>query len=166
MIAALSRNRCIGRDGDLPWHYPEDLKHFKRTTRGHTVIMGRKTYESLGKPLAGRHHVVLTRDPSFDLSHIDFEPGMDVVTDLQSGLELAWKKDSLPFVLGGGTIYTQALPQATELHLTWVDEQVDGDTFFPQFDASQWEQVESRAGENSALRFEVLRRRPVQALPR
>lgn len=121
ILAALSRNRVIGRDGDLPWHLPGDLRRFKELTIGGTVVMGRKTYESLPerfRPLPNRRNVVLTRN-GFDA------PGADVRRRLDEALE------GDCFVIGGGSLYAQALPLADRLHLTEVDADVPGDTFFP-----------------------------------
>ncbi len=125
MIVAASRNGCIGKDGDLPWHIGEDLKRFKRLTQGHAIIMGRKTHESIGRALPKRRNIVITRRAG-----AAFE-GCEVVASLEEALERAWTTDPAPFVIGGASIYEAALPLATRIHLTRVDRHVDGDTFLP-----------------------------------
>lgn len=124
IIAALSRNRVIGKDGKLPWHISEDLKRFKRLTTGHTVLMGRKTFESLGKPLPHRRNVVLT-------SHT--LPDVETYPTLAQALQ-ALEKEEKVFVIGGGEIFAQLIDHADELHLTLVDQEVEGDTFFPPYE--------------------------------
>lgn len=159
MIAAIARaegrerqgllngHAVLGRDNALPWHHPEDLRYFKRTTLGHAVIQGRKTYESVGKPLPGRRNLVVTRDPSFRA------PGCEVFTTPEAAVEAARQTDPLPFVLGGEAIYRALLPLATIVYLTFIDEQHDGDAFFPELDAGQWREAERQAGEDPALQF-------------
>ncbi len=151
IIVAVARNGVIGRDGELPWHLPEDLKHFKRTTTGHAIIMGRKTYESIGRPLPNRRNIVVTR------STASFE-GCETAKSLEGAIELARTTDECPFVIGGASLYAEALPLATELHLTIVDREVEGDTFF-QTDFPRFEEVESRPGETQGVTFKLLRRR-------
>ena len=154
MIAAMARKRVIGRENAMPWHLPEDLKHFKRLTLGHPVVMGRKTYESIGRPLPGRENIVITRSASLAL------PGVRVVTSLNEALELTQGKPA--FVIGGAEIYRLALPLADCLHLTEIDIDVDGDTFFPEFDRSEWEQAareESPAGAEPSYAFVTYLRR-------
>jgi dihydrofolate reductase len=135
IIAAMSENRVIGRDGRLPWHLPEDMRRFRRLTTGHTVIMGRRTYESLGAPLAGRSCVVITRD-------VDFRaPGALVVHSLEDALQCA-AGDEETFIAGGSEVYRLALPRADRIYLTVVHAQLDGDTHFPEFDDEHWTIVE------------------------
>ncbi len=141
IIAAVARNGVIGRDGDLPWRLPEDLRHFKRTTKGHAVIMGRKTWESIGRPLPGRTNIVVTRQSDYAAS------GCSVVPSLEAALELAWRSDEQPFVIGGAGLYAAALPLATKLFLTEVHEEVEGDTHFPAVDPDQFREVERRPGD-------------------
>ncbi len=147
MIWAMDRSRCIGKGGTLPWHYPEDLKFFKQETLNHVIIMGRRTWETFKKPLPGRTHVVLTRDEGYQ-AH-----GAEVFTQLEEALEYAWLRDSAPFVIGGAAIYALAMPRATELVVTHIDEHYDGDTYFPEYDEREWEEVSSVHGETPALRF-------------
>lgn len=124
IIAALGRNRVIGKDGKLPWHISEDLKRFKCLTTGHTVLMGRKTFESLGKPLPNRRNVVLT---SQEIS------GVETYPTLAQALH-ALEQEEKVFVIGGGEVFAQLLDQADELHLTLVDKDVEGDTYFPPYE--------------------------------
>lgn len=135
LIAALGRNRVIGRDNRMPWHLPEDLKHFKATTMGAPVVMGRKTYESIGRPLPGRRNIVITRDPS-KLA----DAAVDAATSLDAALALAGDVPHV-FVIGGGEIYAQALPMAARLHLTEIDLAPEGDACFPAFDRDVWVEV-------------------------
>lgn len=124
IIAALDRNRVIGSDGKLPWHLSEDLKRFKRLTKGHVVLMGRKTYESLGKPLPDRRNVVLSSRPI---------GGVESYRSLAEALRALEDEDTV-FIIGGGEVFRQALPIADGLHLTIVDGVHDGDTFFPEYE--------------------------------
>lgn len=124
IIAALNKNRVIGNNGKLLWHLSEDLKRFKRLTLGHTVLMGRKTYESMGKPLVDRRNVVLT---SKSLTGVETYPGIGIALD-------ALKEEEKVFIIGGGEIYEQFLERADELHLTIVDNDLDGDTYFPEYE--------------------------------
>ena len=124
LIAALARNRVIGRDGKLPWHLPEDLKRFKQLTTGHTVVMGRKSFESIGKPLPDRRNVVLSSHPV---------PGIETYTSI-SDLLKALSAESTVFIIGGGEVFRQMLPLADALYLTLLDHDVEGDTFFPEYE--------------------------------
>jgi dihydrofolate reductase len=131
LVAALDRNFAIGRGNALPWHLPADLKRFKALTLGRTVLMGRRTAESLGRALPKRTNLVLTRS-----GHVPF-PGMEAVGTLQEAMSRAAGDELM--VIGGGEVYALALPQATCLHLTHVDTVVPGaDAFFPAFDAADW----------------------------
>ncbi|TWD79338.1 dihydrofolate reductase [Kribbella amoyensis] len=130
LIAAVGRNGVIGRDNDLPWRIPADLQHFKRLTLGHTLVMGRKTYDSIGRPLPGRRTVVVTRQPDWSV------PGVAVAHDLATALTVADGNDI--YVAGGGEIYRQALASADRLELTEVDQAPDGDVTFPSIDPADW----------------------------
>lgn len=125
MVAAMARNRVIGNAGQLPWHEPADLAHFKRTTSGHAVIMGRKTWESLGKPLPKRRNLVVTRQPGFSA------PGAEVFADLTQAIAAARSSDGEPMIIGGGEIYAVALSQATRIELTEIAAEPVGDAHFP-----------------------------------
>lgn len=124
IVAALSRNRVIGKDGKIPWRIPEDLARFKRLTSGHTVLMGRKTYDSLERPLPNRLNIVIT---SKTINGIRTYPSLDFALQ-------ALKNEQQVFVIGGGQLYTQTLKLADELHLTLIDRDVEGDTFFPPYE--------------------------------
>jgi len=130
LIAAVGRNGVIGRDNDLPWRIREDLQHFKQLTLGHTLVMGRKTYDSIGRPLPGRRTVVVTRQPDWSA------PGVEAAHSLEEALKLADSNDV--YVAGGGEIYREALPYADRLELTEVDQSPAGDTTFPALDPTQW----------------------------
>ncbi len=128
LIAAVGANGVIGRDNDLPWRIREDLQHFKQLTLGHTLVMGRKTYDSIGRPLPGRRTVVVTRQPDWSAD------GVRVVHTLEEALT----EGGDLYVAGGGEIYRQALPYADRLELTEVDQCPAGDVTFPAFDRSDW----------------------------
>lgn len=132
IIAAVGRNRALGKDNDLIWHLPADLRRFKSLTRGHHVIMGRKTFESLGKPLPKRTNVIVSRNPDYRAE------GCIVVNSLEKALEIA-QSDPNPFILGGAEIYRQALSFADHMDLTFVHEEFEADAFFPEFDSEEWE---------------------------
>ena len=132
IIAAVGRNRALGKDNDLIWHLPADLRRFKSLTRGHHVIMGRKTFESLGKPLPKRTNIIVSRNPDYRAE------GCIVVNSLEKALEIA-SLDSNPFILGGAEIYKQALSFADHMDLTIVHEEFEADAFFPEFDPEEWE---------------------------
>ena len=133
VIAAMSENRVIGRGGGLPWHLPDDMKHFQQLTTGHTVIMGRKTFESMDGPLPDRRNIVITRQSDYAPS------GAEVAHSLDEALRLAGNGDC--FVSGGEEIYRLALPVADRLYLTVVHAEVDGDVRFPQFNTESWQIV-------------------------
>jgi dihydrofolate reductase len=133
LIAAVAENGVIGRDGALPWRLPEDLKHFRRLTLGNTVLMGRKTYDSLGKPLDGRANWVLTRDAAFAAA------GVRVFRRLDQAL--AAEPQGRLLVIGGGELYRQTLPLAQCLELTLVQAAPEGDARFPDYDAAQWREA-------------------------
>jgi len=134
IIAALADNRVIGLDNRLPWHLPADLAHFKRLTMGKPIIMGRKTWESLPGLLPHRTHVVVSRDPAYEVA------GGFVVHSLDEAFEFAGDVDEM-LVVGGAELYAQALPRAARLYLTYVHARIDGDTFFPAFDPAAWREV-------------------------
>ena len=148
IIAAVAANGTIGADGKIPWHISDDLKRFKRLTLGHPVIMGRKTYESLGKPLPGRRNIVLTRRSPV--------PGVDCFPTLDAALQTCG--DATVFIIGGAEVYRQALPLADTMLLTHVHRQVDGDTKFPAFDKTQWREISRQQGaECDFLEYERLK---------
>jgi dihydrofolate reductase len=163
IIVATSNNFAIGKDNNLLWHISEDLKYFKRVTAEHTVIMGRKTWESIGKPLPNRRNIVVSRSLKADSL-----TGAEVFHSLESAIASAIKPKEISkevFIIGGGEIYRQALPFADRLYLTKVHITIDdADTFFPPFDESEWSEVKRESferGEKFQLPFEfvVLERR-------
>ena len=140
MIVAVAENGVIGRNNSLPWYLPNDLKYFKQTTMGKPVIMGRKTYESIGKPLPGRTNIVITRQA-------DYQPeGVKVVNSVEAARELAESVCLIDgqdeaMIMGGAEIYALALPHTDRLYLTEVHADVEGDAFFPEYDKSRWQEV-------------------------
>lgn len=153
LIVAMSQNRVIGRDGRLPWHLPADLQRFKQLTMGQTLLMGRKTWQSIGRPLPGRRILVLSRDPEFRAE------GCSVVADLTSGIAVSHTQEL--FVCGGSEIYRQALPLVQRIYLTELLREVEGDTCFPELPAGGFELIHSEelidAGQ--PCRFSILERR-------
>src|SRR5512140_224732 len=135
LVVAVARNGVIGRDNELPWKLPADLAYFKRVTMGHPVIMGRRTYESIGKPLPGRKNIVLTRDASYAA------PGCTVVNRLEDALKAAGGAREV-CVIGGTMLFEETLPIAERIHLTEVEADVEGDTFFPPLDRGEWTERE------------------------
>jgi dihydrofolate reductase len=139
LVAALARRRVIGIGNQLPWRLPEDLQRFKRLTLGAPVIMGRKTHESIGRPLPGRRNTVVTRQPQAAWQ------GCSVAHSLDEALALAADAPEA-FVIGGAELYAQALPRADRLYLTFIDADCDGDAFFPEFDPLAWREIEREPG--------------------
>lgn len=135
LIVAYANQRVIGKNNRMPWHLPEDLAHFKRTTLGAPVIMGRKTWEAIGKALPGRRNIVISRNPNLSLNDTIVAYSLnDALSHCKEAKEI--------FVIGGAQIYAQALPLATRLVITEIEQQYDGDAFFPEIDLSQWQEVE------------------------
>ena len=155
LIAALTRDLVIGREGALPWREPADMRHFRRVTMGHPVVVGRRTFESFPRrPLPGRTNLVLTRNRSYQVPE-----GAVACRSLEEAI--AWcKKEGAGklFVLGGAEVYRQALPIADEMQLTWIPGKIEGDAFFPAWDQEEWKVVDSR--EEDGLRFVTYRRTP------
>ena len=138
MIAALSRNHVIGCEGELPWRLPDDMARFMRLTRGHAVLMGRRTYDTLPGPLADRRNIVITRNPQW---HAE---GVEVAHSIEEALATVGDENMI-YVLGGGELYRAMLPLADELDLTEVDVMIEGDTSFPEFDRDAWELVQEES---------------------
>jgi dihydrofolate reductase len=139
LIAALSRNRVIGKNNDLPWRLPDDMKYFMQTTKGHHVIMGRKNYESIParfRPLPERENLVLTTQKSYQA------PGCKLIHSLEEGIAISRQEnESELFIIGGSEIYKLALPFATELYLTEIQAEVEGDAFFSMIDYTKWREI-------------------------
>jgi dihydrofolate reductase len=134
IIAAIAKNNALGKDNKLIWHLPADLKRFKKVTLGHHIIMGRKTFESLGKPLPNRTTIIITRNKNFT------QHGCIVVNSLNEAIE-ATKEDENPYILGGAEIYKQALDIADKLDLTFVHQNFEADVFFPEIDFKIWKET-------------------------
>lgn len=135
LVVAVARNRVIGRDNRLPWRLPADLAYFKRVTMGRPIVMGRRTWESIGRALPGRLNIVVTRNPGYEA------PGATVVHSLDEAWKAAGDADEVA-VIGGTTLFEETLPIADRIHLTEVEAEVEGDTFFPEFDRGEWREHE------------------------
>lgn len=158
IAVATGENLAIGKNNQLLWHMPADLKFFKQTTSGHTVIMGRKTFDSVGKPLPNRRNIVITRDADLKIE------GAEVVNSLDEALAITQTEEKPVFIVGGAEIYRQALPKTDRLYLTTIHHNFDADTFFPDFDRSEWTVISSdphKADEKNKYdyTFEVLERK-------
>jgi dihydrofolate reductase len=138
IIVAASTNNVIGVQGELPWKISDDLKRFKKLTMGKPIVMGRLTWESIGRPLPGRQNIVITRQPDFSAE------GCDVVSSPVAALDIAGDAEEI-MIIGGGQIYDLFLPKAGRLHITRVHTEIEGDAFFPAIDAGSWELVDAEA---------------------
>ncbi len=136
IIAAVAENNALGKDNDLLWHLPDDFKRFKQLTTGHKIIMGRKTFESFPRPLPNRHHIIITRDKSYSVEH----PNCTIIHSLSDALALV-ANEALSFVIGGGEIYSLAMPYCDSLEITRVHGEYEADAFFPEIDSSNWKLV-------------------------
>ncbi len=155
LIAAMSLNRVIGRGNSLPWNMPNDMKFFMNTTRGFPVIMGRKTFESLGKPLPKRTNIVITRDSKF------FANGCILTSSIEDAIKQALQINETVFVIGGAEIYKLALPLANLILLTEIETEIaDGDAFFPKFSEKEWQLVDAKScnsDKNHAYNYKFLK---------
>lgn len=153
LIAAVAHNQVVGIENRLPWHLPDDLKYFKATTLGRPIIMGRKTYASIGRPLPGRHNIVMTRNPAWQAD------GVTVVGNLDDALAAAGDVPEI-FLIGGATLYGVALPRADRLYLTEIDADFAGDAYFPEWPRQEFREVqrETRKGEDFNYHFVVYHR--------
>ncbi|KAA3620109.1 MAG: dihydrofolate reductase [Calditrichaeota bacterium] len=157
IIVAMAKNRVIGRENQLPWRLSDDLKLFKKHTMGHSIVMGRKTWESIGRALPGRENIVLTRDKSYVVA------GCTVIHSLQDLTINASVRPEI-FIIGGASLYAAALPRASRLFLTEVDAEVTGDVYFPEFDLAEWDEQERWEFQKSEKNefgfvFRILKRR-------
>jgi len=134
IVAAVARNGVIGHRNRMPWHLPEDLRRFRQLTLGHAVIMGRRTFESIGKPLAGRNNIVVTRSPDWTRA------GCHAAHSLEAAVAAVHEREDA-FVIGGAQIYALALPVASRLYISEIERDFEGDAFFPEFDRSRWREV-------------------------
>ena len=141
IIVAKSKNNVIGKDNKLIWNIPDDLKRFKKLTTNHTIIMGRKTFESLGRVLPNRKHIVLTNDKRYTVDN----PNVQIIHDLEE-LSKYEKDNQEHFVIGGAMIYKLLLPKCNRLYITEIDEEFEGDTFFPEIKQDEWKIVKKETG--------------------
>ena len=151
LIAAIANNRAIGLDGRMPWHLPAELQHFKCVTLGNAILMGRKTWQAIGRPLPGRQNIVITRNPDF------LAAGADVCTSLSDGIDISKHREVM--VIGGGQLYELALPLAQRMVLSLVDTEPQADTWFPRWSDAQWQQVSEqhyRADSNNRHAYRVV----------
>ncbi|RAS71932.1 type 3 dihydrofolate reductase [Priestia endophytica] len=152
-IVAMDDNNLIGKDNALPWHLPADLAYFKKVTTNHTIVMGRKTYESIGRPLPNRKNVVLTHSTSFQ------EEGVTVIHSLDELKEMANRSNEELFIIGGARLYEQLLPVADRLYVTHIRATFDGDTHFPVFSKEEWKIIDSeehKKDEKNACDYEFV----------
>lgn len=150
LVAAVAANGVIGREGGLPWHLPEDLQHFKRLTLGHPLIMGRRTWESLGKPLPGRDNIVVTRRPGYEA------PGAALANSLEAALALC-AGEPVVFVIGGRDLFAESLSIAAALILTEIHRDFPGDVRFPEYDRAKWRETQREAHTGAdGMRFDFV----------
>lgn len=141
IIVAMTKDRVIGREGGLPWRLSADLRRFKQLTMGHAIVMGRRTFESIGRVLPGRTSIVITRQSNYGVPD-----GVHVAKDFEEGLAAASTSQKI-FVIGGGEVYTTALPRASRLYITWVEADVAGDAYFPEWGEASWQLVHEESGQ-------------------
>jgi len=147
IIVAMDRNRVIGKDDRMPWKLPADLAYFRKVTLGHTVVMGRKTFESIGKPLDGRKNIILTRDRGYA------KEGCTVVHSIEEALKMIQDEEEC-FIIGGAEIYSAFLPYTQKLYITYIDHEFEGDTYFPEINYGEWRMVSRTPGpKNEKISF-------------
>jgi len=154
IIVAIAKNNVIGKDNKLIWHLPEDLKRFKRLTTGHTIIMGRKTFESLGRILPNRHHVILCNDAELNIN----DENVEVLNDI-SLLDKYINSDEENFVIGGATMYKLLMPYCKKMYITEINKDFDGDVWFPKIDLDKWKITNKEKGltdENNPFEYEYV----------
>lgn len=150
LIAAMANNRVIGKDNQMPWHLPEDLRHFKAMTFGKPIVMGRKTFDSIGRPLPGRHNIVISRQEGLAIE------GTTCVNSFAAAMKAAGDVEEL-VVIGGGQLYEATLPLADKLYLTEISLDVDGDTHFPEWDDGSWLLMDDESCQNDkGLRYRLI----------
>lgn len=141
LLFAMDKNRVIGKDNDLPWRLPNDLKFFKELTIGNNVIMGRKTYDSMNGPLKNRENIIVTRDKNYEVA------GCKIIHSIDDILSINEKEPTKEwFVIGGEEIFKQILPYADKIYMTYIDHSFEGDTYFPEWDESEWEEISKTKG--------------------
>ncbi len=161
ILVAMAKNRVIGRNNQLPWHLPADLKHFKFLTMGQIIVMGRKTYESIGRSLPGRENIIITRQLGYEI------PGATVVSSLQDALLICEESSTISresFIIGGENLYRQTLGICQRMYITEIQSDFEGDIFFPEFDRSDWEEIQrhkhiSENGAHIEYHFVILDRK-------
>ena len=139
LLVAMDKNRLIGKDNDLPWRLPADLAYFKRVTMGHPIVMGRKTYESIGRPLPGRENIIITRNTDF------VAPGCKIIYTIEDILKLE-AEDKEVFVIGGSEIFNEILSSANKLYITLIEDCFEGDTYFPEVRTEEWQLISEEKG--------------------
>lgn len=140
LLVAMDKNRLIGKDNQLPWHLPADLAYFKKVTMGHPIIMGRKTFESIGRPLPGRTNIILTRNKNYEME------GCEVIHSIDDVQKMDEQMNEEIFVIGGAEIFKEVLPFADRLYITKIEEVFEGDTFFPEINYDQWKEISVEQG--------------------
>lgn len=151
LIAAMGKNRAIGLNGRMPWHLPAELQHFKKVTMGKSIVMGRKTWQAIGRPLPGRQNIVVSRNPDF---HAD---GVDLATSLDDAAEMSQSDEIM--IIGGGQLYALALPHAQRMVLTLIDIEPEADTWFPAWDDNKWSQTSEEhfpIDDNNKLAYRII----------
>ncbi len=140
LLVAMDQHRLIGKDNQLPWHLPQDLAYFKKVTMGHKIIMGRKTFESIGRPLPGRENIIVTRDMTYT------QPGCTILHSIEEIIALSSRSNEEVFVIGGAEIFKEILPVSDRLYITEIDHEFEGDTYFPERKHSEWIKVSAERG--------------------
>jgi len=156
LIAAMGKNRAIGMDGRMPWHLPAELQHFKQATMGKTIVMGRKTWQAIGRPLPGRQNVVISRNPAF------LAKGVELVGSLDDAIEISESDEIM--VIGGGQLYSLALPLAQRMVLTLIDIEPEADTWFPAWNEDEWRQTSEarfQVDDNNKLAYRIIELRRI-----
>ena len=144
IICAMDENMVIGRGNNLPWHLPEDLKYFKRTNMGKCIIMGRKTYESIGRPLPGRTNIIVSRNRDYEVENARVVDSLTDAIELAENVAFIDGSDEA-FIIGGAELYKHALPFVDTMHLTIVHAEVEGDSFFPDFEVAEWQEISNES---------------------
>lgn len=161
IIAAMSKSQVIGNEGDLPWHLSADLKYFKKVTLGKPIIMGRKTYESIGRILPGRQNIVVTRNSNYHINaNVPENASLNIVHNLSAALEIVGGSPHEIMLIGGSTLFNEALPRTDVLYLTYIHAEFPGDTFFPEIEQSQWNEVwreDHRADEKNSCDYSFVK---------
>ena len=159
LIAAMGKNRAIGLDGRMPWHLPAELQHFKRATMGKAIVMGRKTWESIGRPLPGRQNIVISRNPGFSAE------GADVCDSLDNAIDISETDEIM--IIGGGQLYAAAMPMAAGMILTLIDIEPEADTWFPEWEEQEWQTTSEEhfpVDENNKLAYRIVEFKRITSL--